>query len=114
MAGGGGKLGKGAEVLGAASKYLEQEGAERRVSGNFFKAVVQQVLLFGADTWVMIPRIERALESFMHGAERRITGRQPQRGWYVKWYYPSLREAMQEAGFTDIHVSITRRQNMVA
>ena len=25
------------------------------MSGNFFKAVVQQVLLFGAETWVVSP-----------------------------------------------------------
>ena len=29
--------------------------------GNFFKVVVQHVLLFGAETWVLTPRIERAL-----------------------------------------------------
>ena len=51
-----------------------REGADKRVSGNFFKAVVQVVLLFGAETWVLTPRIERALEIFMHGAARRITG----------------------------------------
>ena len=44
------------------------------MSGNFFKAVVQAVLLFRAETWVLVPRIERALESFMHGAAYRITG----------------------------------------
>ena len=81
---------------------------------NFFKAVVQAVLLFGAETWVLTPRIERALESFMHGAARRITGRQPRRGWDEKWYYPSLREAMREAGFEEIRKSITRMQNTVA
>ena len=43
------------------------------MSGNFFKAVVQAVLLFGAETWVLTPRIERALESFLHGAALRIT-----------------------------------------
>ena len=30
------------------TKILSREGADKRVSGNFFKAVVQQVLLFGA------------------------------------------------------------------
>ena len=35
------------------------------MSGNFFKAVVQQVLLFGAETWVVSPKMERALSAFM-------------------------------------------------
>ena len=34
---------------------LSREGATKRVSGNFFKAVVQQVLLFGPETWVVSP-----------------------------------------------------------
>ena len=99
---------------GRLTKIFIREVADMKVSGNFFKAVVQQVLLVGAETWVLTPRIERALEIFMHGAARRITGRQPRRGWDGKLYYPSLREAMREAGFVDIRKSITRRQNTVA
>ena len=45
-------------------RILIREGADKRVLGNFFKAVVQAVVLFGAETWVINPRIERALESF--------------------------------------------------
>ena len=66
------------------------------MSGNFFKAVVQQVLLFGAETWVVSPRMERAMSAFVHGAARRTTGRQPQRGRDGKWFYPSLVGAMKE------------------
>ena len=83
------------------------------MTGTFFKAVVQQVLLFGAEMWDLTPRIERALESFMHGAARSITGRQLRRGWDGKWYYPSLAGAMKEAGFAEIRKSITNRQNTV-
>ena len=93
---------------------MSREGEDKRVSGNFFKVVVQQVLLFGAEMWVLNPQIERVLESFMHRAARMITGRQPQRGWDGKCYYPSLQGAMREAGFIEIQESITRRQNTVA
>ena len=34
---------------------LSRERADKRVLGNFFKAVVKQVLLFGAETWVLNP-----------------------------------------------------------
>ena len=81
--------------------------------GEFFKAVVQQVLLFGSETWVVSPRLERALSSFVHRAARWITGRQPWRGWDGKWHYPSLVGAMEEAGFTYVRTSITKRQNTV-
>ena len=36
---------------------LSREGAEQRVSGFFLKAVVQAVLLFGYETWVVTPCI---------------------------------------------------------
>ena len=83
------------------------------MSGNFFKAVVQQVLLFGAETWVS-PMMERALSAFIHGAARRLTGRQPRKGRDGKWHYPSLESSMKEAGITDVRTSINRRQNTVA
>ena len=63
---------------------LSREGATKRVLGNFFKAMVHQVLLFGAETWVVSPIIERALSAFIYGAARRLTGRQPRRGLYGK------------------------------
>ena len=99
---------------GRLTRIMSREGSDKRISGTFFKAVVQQVLLFGAETWVLTPQIERALDSFIHGDARRITGRQPQIGWDGKWYYPSLVGAMKEAGFTEIMKSITNRQNTVA
>ena len=72
------------------------------------------MLLFGAETWVLTPQMERALDSFMHGAARRIMGRHPRRGWGGKWYYPYLAGTMEEAGFTTIRKSITNRHNTVA
>ena len=38
------------------------------MSGDFFKAVVQQVLLFGAETWVVSMMMELVLSAFIHGA----------------------------------------------
>ena len=75
--------------------------------------VVQQVLLFGAETWVVTPKMERVLSAFLHGAARRLTGRQSQREKDGEWHYPSLEGDMKEAGLTDIRTSILRRQNTV-
>ena len=75
-----GNLVKARKIWGRLARILSREGSDKMVLGNFFKAVVQAVILFGSETWVLTPRIERALESFMHGAARRITGNQPRRG----------------------------------
>ena len=58
-------------------RILGWEGANPRASGMFFKAVVQAVLLFRSETWVMTPCMGRALGSFQHGVARRIKGKHP-------------------------------------
>ena len=62
----GGNLCKARKSWVQLSRILSQEGADPKVSGNFYKAVSQAVLLFGAETWVLIIRMERALSSFQH------------------------------------------------
>ena len=78
-----GNLNKAKKSWGRLLRNLRREGADPKVSGHLFKAVTQAVLLFGAETWVLTPRMELALSSFQHRVARRITGRQPMRqgGW---------------------------------
>ena len=79
MAGGGGEHVEGAEEVGENAGDIEKGGRHATDLGEFFKAVVQQVLLFGAETWVVTPKMEQALSAFLHGAARRLTGRQARR-----------------------------------
>ena len=55
------------------TRILDQEGAYLRISGMFFKSILQSVLLLGSETWVLTPRIEHALISFQHRVTQRIT-----------------------------------------
>ena len=55
--------------------YFDLEGGGSKGVGEFFKAVTQAVLLFGAETWVLTPRMERSLSSFQHRVAQRINGR---------------------------------------
>ena len=48
------------------------------MSGFLFKAVVQAVLLFGSDIWVVTPCMVRVLGGFQDQVERRLMGRPPQ------------------------------------
>ena len=71
-----------------------------KVLGKFYKAVAQALLLFGAEIWVLTPRMERALEFFQNRVVRRISGKQrQQRRRDGIWEYPPLVEALREAGF---------------
>ena len=44
---------------GRLAKILGSEGADRRMTGRFSVAVVQAVLIFGSDTWVLTPRLDK-------------------------------------------------------
>ena len=54
-------------------RIMSREGASPRVSGFFFKAVVQSVLLFGAETWVVTPHMGRVLGGFQDQVARWLT-----------------------------------------
>ena len=95
------------------SQVLGREGADPKVSGNFYKAVAQAVLIFGAETWALTQRMNKALDSFQSRVARRLTGKQPRRKKDGSWDYPPLAEALGEAGLEGIRKSITWRQNTV-
>ena len=66
----------------------------------------QQVILFGAETWVLAAKMEKALDAFQGRVAQKLMGRQPQRGRDGECYYPSLAGAMKEAGIVWIRTSI--------
>ena len=61
-----GNLRKARKSWSWIARILGWEGANPRVSRMFLKAVVQAVLLFMTDTWVLIPCIGRPLGCFQH------------------------------------------------
>ena len=99
---------------GHLAQVLGMEGVDPKVSRSFYTTVTQQVLLFGAETWVRTRKMEQALDAFHRRVARRLTGKQPRRERDGQWFYPSLAGAMKEAGIVWIRTSIIRRQTMVA
>ena len=93
---------------------MRREGADPKVSGHIYKAVLKAVLLFGAKTWVLTPRMERALDSFQHRVAQRLVGRQLRRRGDGSWAYPPVEEVMGVAGFEEIMISFVKRQNTAA
>ena len=47
-------------------KILGREDADKSTEGKFYVAVVQAVLWFGLETWVVIPHLDKALAGFHH------------------------------------------------
>ena len=101
-----GNLQKVRNIWERLSRNFSREGAYPKVSGNFFKAVTQAVLLFREETCVLNPRMEWALSSFQHRVARHLAGSHTRR-----WGDGTLAEAMVEAGFEGIGTYVTRRHN---
>jgi hypothetical protein len=69
----------------------------------FYRGVVQTVLLFGAESWVVSKCILSPLEGFHWQNDRRLTGGAPvylpQEG---QWSYPPIENSLEEAGMLTI------------
>ena len=78
---------------------LSREGATPWVYGFFFKAVIQAVLLFGADTWVVTPHMGTAFGGFQTQLSRHLTGQIQQRTKDGTWKYTSEAVAREAACF---------------
>ena len=55
-------------------RILSREGARPRMSGFFFKSAIWSVLLFGAETWVVNPRMGQILGGFLDQGAQRLKG----------------------------------------
>jgi len=87
---------------GQLCHLLTRQGASRRVMGCFYKATVQSVLLFGAETWTLTQPLLRLLKSFHHRCARylaRMVNTQDENG---NWVSPPSAVAHNKAGLFTI------------
>ena len=77
-------------------------------------AMVLVVILFESETWVMTPRLEKALKSFHHKTVRRMAGMAPKHRKDKIWVYPPIGAALEIMRLDEIGVYITQCYNMVA
>ena len=84
------------------------------MSGLLYLAVVQAILIFGSETWVVTLHMGRILGSFHHMVARRLLGVQPRIRTYGIWEYPPLEGALQATGLETMETYISRHQNTVA
>ena len=76
--------------------------------------MTQQVLLFGAESWVLTKKIESALDAFQGRVARRLTEQLPLWGRDGKWFYPSSTGALKEARVMRARTLVLWRQNTFA
>ena len=95
-------------------RVLIREGEDVWTSSHIYLAVVQLVLLYGSEIWVMTPCIRMVLGRFRHRVAHRLTGRQPWKRRYRVWIYPPLEDVMAEARLQEVEIYVSRLQNTAA
>ena len=78
-------LSRARDVWRRMTRILSRDGLALRVSGFFFKDVVQAVLLFGSDTWLVTPCIGKSMGGVHAQVAKRLMGRLPWRTLDRKW-----------------------------
>ena len=86
---------KARQVWGRIGKFLRREGADPKFLANFYHAVVQAVLLFGADTWVLSAPMVQRLEVAYVGFLRKVIGKKAKRLRDGLWQQAASKTVLQ-------------------
>ena len=78
------------------AKILKTEGANAKCMAKFYITIVQAVLLYGADSWVVTQRYLSKLRSFHNRAIRYITGKHIRKRSEHAWEYPNHTVLLKE------------------
>ena len=79
-------------------KVLCRTGANPKQMAAFYKAVVQSVLLFGSETWVLTVGMKTKLASFHSRCARFITGKHIRENPDGSWTCPPTKDVLEESG----------------
>ena len=97
------QLRKARATWGHVGQVLRNENASPRIAAKFYKAVVQVVLLYSSETWVLSSTALARLEGFhICAAYRMAKKNKPRRGPGHRWVYPKLADVLEECGLTTI------------
>ena len=75
-----------------------------------YREVVQAVLLFGSESWVLLTSMERMVEGTQTGFLRQIIGNHERRRTDGTWVAPAAEEVWESAGTQLASTYICRRQ----
>ena len=90
------------------TKVLTNMGTMVQSSGMLYKEVVQAVLLYRSNSWVMTGVTLKLLEGFHFRSDCRIAGMTVQRVEGGEWEYPPVADALEAAGLWQIKEYIHR------
>jgi hypothetical protein len=107
-------IGKARRKWQMLSQLLIREGARPQIMGVFYKAVVQAVLLYGSETWVITKKKYQLLNAFHVTAARRISRLTFRLNEITGiWERPSAKLALERAGLLPLIAYLKARRSYI-
>ena len=104
---------KARQRWGMVARILSREGATTKTMGYFYKSIVQSVLLYGSETWVVTEQARKSLNTFHHRCARYISGHHIKKNPDDTWEYPRSEEVLEECGLYSMGEYINRRMDTI-
>jgi hypothetical protein len=107
------QINKARQIWARISRILKKKtNSNIKVMSTFYKVIVQRVLLYGSETWVLSKFMMAKLQSFHHMCARFITGQ------HIKligeeWVYPRTEDILKQATLLTMEEYICKRRNTV-
>ena len=83
-------------------KLLTNARAAVQSRSTMYKAVVQTVLPYGSDIWVVKGEMLTVIEGFHHRLDRQIAGNTARHAGFGGWEWPPAEESLDVAGMWPI------------
>ena len=107
-------LRKARRIWARLSQVCRSENVPPKVAAMFYRAVIQSVLLFGCETWVLSDTIKRLLRGFhIKAAYQMAKLYKPRKDENGVWTYPASKDALEEVGLLTIDEYIERRRETI-
>jgi hypothetical protein len=95
---------------GRLYRVLSAEGATPRVMARFYLAIVQSVLLYGSESWVLSTRDSKRLERFHARCARYMSHRHLRQLPDGSWSHPHTAAILEICGLSPISTYIAKRK----
>ena len=103
-------LAKARNTWGRLRPILAANGATPKIMARFYLAIVQAILLYGSETWVLSKRDLGRLEAFHKRCARNIAHRPITRQLDGTWIHPPTQEILQICHLSPIQTYIAKRK----
>jgi hypothetical protein len=95
---------------GRIRRLLSRQDASPRTMARFYLAIIQSILLFGSETWVLSQRDLQRLESFHAKCARQMAHRYIRRNPDGSWDTPDTNEVLDICNLSPISTYIAKRK----